>query len=109
MGAVMRSPGVFLSSDAMGPPKRYATSTSPVFSAAARVLSSGMLRITMRLTDGAFFQYSGNASSTSSTPGLNETNLYGPAPIGALRNPSSPTFSTYFFGTIQPAPVAEVP
>ena len=31
------------------------------------------------------------------------------APIGALRNPSSPTFSTYFFGTIQPAPVAEVP
>ena len=46
------------------------------------------------------------ASSTSSTPGVKETNLYGPAPIGAFLNPSSPTFSTYFFGTIQPAPVA---
>ena len=45
------------------------------------------------------------ASSTNSTPGVNETNLYGPAPIGAFLKPSSPTFSTYFFGTIQPAPV----
>ena len=37
---------------------------------------------------------------------VNETNLYGPAPIGAFLKPSSPTFSRYFFGTIQPAPVA---
>ena len=43
------------------------------------------------------------------TPGVNETNLNGPAPIGAFLNPSSPTLSTYFFGTIHPAPVAEVP
>ena len=43
---------------------------------------------------------------TSSTPGVNETNRYGPAPTGAFLKPSSPTFSTYFFGTIQPAPVA---
>jgi len=42
-------------------------------------------------------------------PGVNETNLYGPAPTGAFLKPSSPTFSTYFFGTIQPAPVAGVP
>src|SRR5437660_196547 len=37
-------------------------------------------------------------------PGLNETTLYGPAPMGAALNPSSPTFSTYFFGTIRPTP-----
>ena len=41
-------------------------------------------------------------------PGVNETNWYGPAPIGAFLNPSSPTFSTYFFGTTQPAPEATV-
>jgi hypothetical protein len=29
--------------------------------------------------------------------------------MGARLNPSSPTFSTYFLGTIQPAPVAGVP
>ena len=42
-------------------------------------------------------------------PGWKLTNLYGPAPIGARRKPSSPTFSTYFFGTIQAAPDALVP
>ena len=84
-------------------------STSPVFTAAARVVSSAMLRMTIRFTDGALRQYSGNASTTSSTPGENETSLKGPAPIGDFLNPSSPTFSTYFLGTIQPAPVAEVP
>ena len=41
-------------------------------------------------------------------PGVNETNLYGPAPIGAFLNPSSPTFSTYLRGTTQPAPDATV-
>jgi hypothetical protein len=59
-------------------------STSPVFTAAARVLSSGMLFMTMRFTDGALRQYSGNASSTSSMPGWNDTNLNGPAPTGAF-------------------------
>jgi len=49
------------------------------------------------------------ASRTSSTPGWKLTNLYGPAPMGALRKPSSPTFSRYFFGTIDPAPGALVP
>jgi hypothetical protein len=29
--------------------------------------------------------------------------------MGAALKPSSPTFSTYFFGTIQPAPDAVVP
>jgi len=29
--------------------------------------------------------------------------------MGALRKPSSPTFSTYFFGTTQPAAEALVP
>src|SRR5207244_2461524 len=42
---------------------------------------------------------------TSSMPGVNETNRYGPAPMGAVLDPSSPTFSTYFLGTIpRPAP-----
>jgi len=50
-------------------------STSPVFTAAARVLSSGMLRMMMRFTWGALRQYSGNASSTSSMPaGRHELN-----------------------------------
>ncbi len=35
--------------------------------------------------------------------------MYGPAPTGAVLKPSSPTFSTYFFGTIHPAPEAVVP
>ena len=42
-------------------------------------------------------------------PGFWLTNRYGPAPMGAFRKPSSPTFSTYFLGTIHPAPVAVVP
>ncbi len=63
---------------------------------------------TSRLTVGVFRQYPSKASSTSSTPGVNDTNLYGPEPIGAFLYPSSPTFSTYFFGTIQPAPLAAV-
>src|SRR3974390_1946086 len=81
-------------------------SISPPFSAANRVASSGMTLNTIRLTLGALRQYASNASITSSTPGVNDTNLYGPAPIGAFLKPSSPTFSTYLFGTIQPAPVA---
>ena len=81
-------------------------STSPRLRAASRVASSEITRKTSRLTAGVFRQYWSKASMTSSTPGLNETNLYGPAPTGAFLNPSSPTFSTYFFGTIQPAPVA---
>src|SRR6516165_874644 len=80
-------------------------SISPRFSAANRVASSGMTLNTIRLTLGALRQYASNASITSSTPGVNDTNLYGPAPIGAFLKPSSPTFSTYFFATIQPAPV----
>ena len=83
-------------------------SISPRLSAASRVDSSGITRITIRFTLGVLRQYCSNASSTSSTPGVNETNLYGPAPIGAFLNPSSPTFSTYFRGTIQPAPEATV-
>jgi hypothetical protein len=51
-------------------------------------------------------QYWSKASNTTSTPGVEDTNLYGPAPIGAFLNPSSPTFSTYFLGTTQLAPVA---
>ena len=42
-------------------------------------------------------------------PGLNDTNRYGPAPTGAFLKPSSPTRSTYFFGTIHAALVAGVP
>src|SRR2546426_9528089 len=84
-------------------------SASPRLSMARRVESSGTDRATSVLTLGVLRQYCSFASTTSSTPGLNEGNLYGPAPTGARLNPSSPTFSTYFFGTIQAAPVAAVP
>jgi hypothetical protein len=59
-------------------------STSPPFRAASRVASSGITLKTRRLTLGALRQYCSFASKTSSTPGVNETNLYGPAPIGAF-------------------------
>ncbi len=77
-------------------------------SAARRVDSSGIVRNTSVFTAGGFRQYASWASRVSSTPGLNATNLYGPAPTGAFLKPSSPTCSTYFFGTIQAAPVAGV-
>ena len=67
-----------------------------------------MMRKTSVFTAGGLRQYSSWASRVSSTPGLNETNLYGPAPTGAFLKPSSPTCSTYFFGTIHAAPVAGV-
>src|SRR4030095_10585031 len=103
------NPGLRWMSSATGPVRRYATSTSPFLSAAARVVSSGRLRSTSRLTWGSLRQNPSNASSTSSTPGVKLTNLYGPAPIGAFFDPDSATFSTYFFGTIHAAPDALVP
>ena len=84
-------------------------SASPRLSMASRVVSSGTALSTRRLTLGLFLQYGSYASSTSSTPGLNETKRYGPAPTGAFLKPSSPAFSRYFLGTIQPAPVARLP
>jgi hypothetical protein len=50
-------------------------STSARLSAAARVDSSGMLRITRRLTLGVLRQYPSKASSVSSMPGWKLTNL----------------------------------
>ncbi len=50
-------------------------SASPRFKAASRVVSSGITLKTSRLTLGVLRQYGSNASSTSSTPGVNETNL----------------------------------
>ena len=105
-GAFNVRPGVRWTSSASSARIDRAISTSPRFSAANRVDSSGITRMTIRFTPGVLRQYCSCASSTSSTPGLNETNLYGPAPIGARLKPSSPTFSRYAFGTIQPAPVA---
>jgi hypothetical protein len=72
------------------------------------VASSGIDFRTSRFTLGVLRQYWSKASTTSSTPGEYETKRYGPAPIGAFLKPSSPTFSTYFFGTIQLAPVAPI-
>jgi hypothetical protein len=43
---------------------------------ASRVDSSGITFITTRLTAGALRQYPSNASRTSLSPALNETNLY---------------------------------
>src|SRR5215471_15334141 len=100
------NPGVRLTASAASPRIEYAMSTSPLLSAATRVASSGITFMTSRFTRGALRQYWSNASSTSSVPGVNETNLYGPAPIGAFLKPASPTFVTYFSGTIHPAPVA---
>src|SRR5215813_11165465 len=74
-------------------------SASPRLSMAKRVDSSGIDLNTSRFTLGVLRQYPSNASSTSSTPGVNETNLYGPAPTGAFLKPSSPTFMT-FYGTM---------
>src|SRR5215470_12088533 len=107
VGARLR-PGVRFSSSARGPVIEYATSTSPRLRAASRVDSSGITRNTRVLMLGGLRQYCSLASSTSSTPGLNETNLYGPAPTGAFLKPSGPTCSTYFLGTIHAAPVAGV-
>ena len=49
-------PGVLRMASAVGPVSRYAMSTSPLLSAAARVVSSGIERMTRRFTDGAFRQ-----------------------------------------------------
>src|ERR1700738_3520535 len=57
-------------------------STSPILSAASRVVSSGITLKTSRLTLGILRQYGSNASNTSSTPGLNDANLYGTGPNG---------------------------
>ena len=46
----------FYGTSATGPVSRYAMSISPFLSAAARVVSSGMLRYTSRLTFGVFRQ-----------------------------------------------------
>ena len=55
-GATSRMPGVRLMSCAVGPVRSMARSTSPLFSAAARVVSSGRLRKTSRLMDGGLRQ-----------------------------------------------------
>src|SRR6266540_1360072 len=103
------SPAVRFTSSPSGPRSEYATSTSPRLSMASLVRSSETTFHTSRLTVGVLRQYRSCASRTSSTPGLNDVSLYGPAPMGAFLKPSSPTFSTYFLGTIQPAPLAGVP
>ncbi len=77
-------PGVRWSSSASSPRIEYTMSISPRLSAASRVDSSGMTLNTSRFTAGLLRQYPSKASNTSSTPGVNETNLYGPAPIGAF-------------------------
>jgi len=103
------SPAERLISSACGPRSVIAMSVSPRFSIATRVDSSGTDLKTRRFTAGGLRQYASLASSTTSMPGVNETNRYGPAPTGALRKPSSPTRSVYAFGTIQPALVAGEP
>ncbi len=55
-GAARRRPGVRLMSCAVGPVSSIARSTSPLLSAAARVVSSGRLRKTILLMDGGFRQ-----------------------------------------------------
>src|SRR5262249_42309574 len=102
-------PGVRRTPSPSSPRVAYATSASPRLSVAKRVLSAGTTLRTSRFTAGVLRQYWSKASSTNSTPGVNDTKRYGPAPIGAFLNPSSPTFSTYFFGTTQPLPAAVVP
>ena len=101
-------PGVRLTSSPFGPRIEYATSASARLSIARRVDSSGTDLKMRRFTPGVLRQKPSYASTTSSTPGLNDTKRYGPAPTGAFLKPSSPARSVYFFGTIQAAPVAGV-
>jgi hypothetical protein len=56
LAATSRNDDVRLISSAVGPLSKYTMSTSPARSAAARVVSSGMLRNTSRLTDGVLRQ-----------------------------------------------------
>src|SRR5262249_21330404 len=68
------SPGVRRSSWPSAAVTQYVMSISPRLSAAKRVEGSGMALKTSRFTDGVFRQYWSTASSTSSTPGVCETN-----------------------------------
>src|SRR6266545_314319 len=78
------SPGVRSTSSASSPRMEYTMSTSARLREASRVASSGITLKTSRLTDGALRQYWSKASKTSSTPGVDDTYLYGPAPLGAF-------------------------
>src|SRR5947208_10369497 len=101
--------GSRLRPSASGPSSTYPISASPLLSITARVVDSGTLFMTSVFTLGTRRQYPGYASSTTSTPGLWLTNLYGPAPIGCFLKASSPTSVRYFLGTTIPAAVAVVP
>ena len=78
-------------------------STSPFFSIARRVDSSGTIFITRRLTDGVFRQYFSCASRTISTPGWWLTSLYGPAPQVSEANKAG--FATHRGETMIPIEV----
>src|SRR4029077_11081840 len=82
-------------------------STSPILSAASRVVSSGSTLKTSRLTFGILRQYGSNASNTSSTPGLNDANLYGPAPMGAFLKPSGRRRLAHAIDAVVPTPQGE--
>src|SRR5262249_59201729 len=73
--ALSVSPGLRRTSSARIPRNVKATSTSPRLSMASLVDESGTDRKTSVLTVGVLRQYRSFASSTSSTPGLKETNL----------------------------------
>ena len=80
-------------------------STSPRLSMARRVVDSGTLLKhepldRRHLAPVALVRLHAPARR----PAVWLTNLYGPRPIGCFLKPSAPTCSTYFFGTIQPAP-----
>src|SRR3989442_1730538 len=100
--------GSRLRPSASGPSSTYPMSASPLLSITARVVDSGTLFMTSVFTLGTRRQYPGYASSTTSTPGLWLTNLYGPAPIGCFLKASSPTSVRYFLGTTIPAAVADL-
>ena len=55
-GAASRKPDCLRIESAVGPVRRYAMSTSPARSAAVRVASSGIERMTRRFTEGALRQ-----------------------------------------------------
>src|SRR5439155_1757499 len=100
--------GSRLRPSASGPSSTYPISASPLLSITARVVDSGTLFMTSVFTLGTRRQYPGYASSTTSTPGLWLTNLYGPAPIGCFLKASSPTSVRFFLGTTIPAAVRVV-
>src|SRR5688572_29411213 len=77
-------------------------STSPAWSAATRVVASGIGRKTRVLTFGATPHHASLASMVMASSFAQRTNLYGPDPTGALASVGPSLSLKYLGGTIAP-------